>query len=337
MELRRGVILNLEQDKKLVDNRTRVRRLMRTSIVVLIILLFLFPIIRPPLFFLTLFFSVFMYVALTESWNLMGGYTGYVSLGHVTFFSIGAYTTALFMNRFGVSPFATAILGGIFAAGLAGLVGYPVLRLRGAYFVISTLLLAVIMQLIFMNWEFVGSSTGLWFKLLPVSMETNRLIFYEVMLVLATLITLLVRRVEKSKLGAGLIAIREDEDVAKTIGINTPWLKMQAFILGAFFAGCVGGIYGYYMSYIHPDITFNINTSLLILLMAFFGGCHTWTGPLLGAVILSLANQLIVTFIGAEISRILYGLLLVIIIIFMPDGVIEYIRASQFFQKERTS
>jgi len=276
-----------------------------------------------------------MYVSLTESWNLMGGYTGYVSLGHVTFFAIGAYTTALFLNRFGISPFVTALLGGVFAAMVAALVGYPVLRLKGAYFTISTLLLAVVMQLIFMNWEFVGSSTGLWFKLLPVSMETNRLIFYEVMLALATLITLLVRWVEKSKLGAGLIAIREDEDVAKTIGINTPWLKVQAFILGAFFAGIVGGVYGYYMSYIHPDITFNINTSLLILLMAFFGGCHTWAGPLLGAVILSLANQLIVTFIGAEISRILYGLLLIIVIIFMPNGMIEYIKVPEILRKER--
>jgi branched-chain amino acid transport system permease protein len=309
---------------------------MQLLMLVVIVFLFAFPFIRPPLFFLTLLFSVFMYVGLTESWNLMGGYTGYVSLGHVTFFAIGAYTTALFLNRFGISPFATAILGGVFAAMVAALVGYPVLRLKGAYFTISTLLLAVVMQLIFMNWEFVGSSTGLWFKLLPVTMETNRLIFYEVMLALATLITLLVRWVEKSKLGAGLIAIREDEDVAKTIGINAPWLKVQAFILGAFFAGIVGGVYGYYMSYIHPDITFNINTSLLILLMAFFGGCKTWAGPLLGAVILSLANQLIVTFIGAEISRILYGLLLIIVIIFMPNGMIEYIKVPQILRKERT-
>jgi branched-chain amino acid transport system permease protein len=154
----------------------------------------------------------------------------------------------------------------------------------------------------------------------------NRLIFYEVMLTVATLITLSVRWVERSKFGAGLIAIREDEDVAKTMGINTPWLKMRAFILGAFFAGVVGGIYGYYMSYVHPEVTFNINTSLLILLMSFFGGCRTWTGPLLGAVVLSLVNQLIVTFIGAEISRILYGLLLVIVIIFMPNGVIQYVK-----------
>jgi branched-chain amino acid transport system permease protein len=258
----------------------------------------------------------------------MGGYTGYISLGHIAFFSTGAYTTAVLMNRLGTSPFATAILGGVFAATLAALVGYPVLRLKGAYFTISSLLLAVVMQLIFMNWEFVGSSTGLWYKLLPVSIETNRLIFYEVMLVVATVITLVVRWVEKSKFGAGLIAIREDEDVAKTMGINTPWLKMQAFILGAFLAGLVGGVYGYYMSYVHPEVTFNINTSLLILLMSFFGGCRTWTGPLLGAVVLSLVNQLIVTFIGAEISRILYGLLLVIVIIFMPNGVIQYAKGA---------
>ena len=292
----------------------------------IMIMLFAFPTIRPPLFFLTLCFSVFMFVGLTESWNLLGGYTGYVSLGHIAFFSTGAYTTAVFMNRFGISPFVTAPLGGIFSAILAAIVGYPVLRLKGAYFTISSLLLAVVMQLIFMNWEFVGSSTGLWYKLLPVSIEVNRVLFYEAMLILATAITLVVRYVERSKFGAGLVAIREDEDVAKTMGINTPWLKIKAFILGAFLAGTVGGIYGYYMSYVHPEVTFSMNTSLLILLMSFFGGCRTWSGPLLGAVVLSLANQLIVTFIGAEISRILYGLLLVVVIIFMPDGVIQYVR-----------
>lgn len=299
----------------------------------IMIMLFAFPMVRPPLFFLTLCFSVFMFVGLTESWNLLGGYTGYVSLGHIAFFSTGAYTTAVFMNRFGISPFATAILGGFFSAILAAIVGYPVLRLKGAYFTISSLLLAVVMQLIFMNWEFVGSSTGLWYKLLPVSIETNRVLFYEAMLVLATAITLVVRYVERSKFGAGLVAIREDEDVAKTMGINTPWLKIKAFILGAFLAGTVGGIYGYYMSYVHPEVTFSMNTSLLILLMSFFGGCRTWSGPLLGAVVLSLANQLIVTFIGAEISRILYGLLLVVVIIFMPDGVIQYVKGA--FAREK--
>jgi branched-chain amino acid transport system permease protein len=297
------------------------------------IMLFAFPVVRPPLFFLTLCFSVFMFVGLSESWNLLGGYTGYVSLGHIAFFSTGAYTTAVFMNRFGISPFITAILGGLFSAVLAALVGYPVLRLKGAYFTISSLLLAVVMQLIFMNWDFVGSSTGLWYKLLPVSIEVNRVLFYEAMLIVATAITLVVRYVERSKFGAGLVAIREDEDVAKTMGINTPWLKMKAFILGAFLAGVVGGIYGYYMSYVHPEVTFSMNTSLLILLMSFFGGCRSWSGPLLGAVVLSLANQLIVTFIGAEISRILYGLLLVVVIIFMPDGVMQY--AKGLFVREK--
>ncbi len=297
-------------------------------LIIVLLVLFAFPVVKPPLFFLTLCFSVFMFVGLTESWNLLGGYTGYVSLGHIAFFSTGAYTTAVFMNRLGLSPFLTAPLGGLFSAILAALVGYPVLRLKGAYFTISSLLLAVVMQLIFMNWEYVGSSTGLWYKLLPVTIETNRILFYEAMLILAVAITCVVRYVERSKFGAGLVAIREDEDVAKTMGINTPWLKMKAFILGAFLAGTVGGIYGYYMSYVHPEVTFSMNTSLLILLMSFFGGCRTWSGPLIGAVVLSLANQLIVTFIGAEISRIIYGLLLVVVIMFMPDGVIQYARGA---------
>ena len=294
-----------------------------------LILLASLPLFRPPLFFLSLLISIFLFVSLTESWNLMGGYAGYISLGHVVFFSIGAYTTAVGMKVFGASPFLTAVPGGIIAGAVAAVVGYPVLRLKGAYFSISSLLMAVICQLIFLNWDFVGGSTGLWYKLMPVTIETNRAVFYEVMLGIALLTTLAVRHVERSKFGAGLVTLREDEDVARTIGINTAWLKLKAFVLGSFFAGLAGGIYGYYLSFIQPDITFNINTSLLILMMAFFGGCMTWIGPLLGAVILSVANQLIVTFIGAEISRILYGLVLILVMIFMPNGIVEFLRTRK--------
>ena len=147
------------------------------------------------------------------------------------------------------------------------------------------------------------------------------------MLLIATGITLAARWIEKSKFGLGLVTIREDEDVAKAIGINTSWLKLKGFGLGAFFAGVTGGIHGYYMSFVQPDITFSINISLLILLICFFGGSFSWIGPLLGAIVLSLANQVISTFIGDEISRIIFGFLLVIVIIFMPDGVIEYFKA----------
>lgn len=319
------------EDRK--GNRSAIRKWSYGVVLGIMVLLFAFPLLKPPAYFLSLFFTVFMYVGLTQSWNIMGGYAGYISLGHVTFFSIGAYTTAVFMNRLGISPFATAILGGLIAAIVAALVGIFLLRIKGAYFVISTFLLAVVTHLVFMNWEFVGSSSGLWFKLLPVSIEANRFIFYEVMLVLAILITVVARWVEKSKFGAGLIAIREDEDVAQSVGIHAPRLKLFAFILSASLAGVVGGIYGYYMSYIHPDTTFNINMSLLILLMAFFGGSRTWAGPLLGASILSVANQIFVTFIGAEISRVFYGLLLMGVIIFMPDGMIEHIRRSRLGKK----
>jgi branched-chain amino acid transport system permease protein len=299
---------------------------MKAPFVASVLVLAAFPLLRPPLYFLSLLISVLLFVSLTQSWNLLGGYAGYISLGHVAFFSIGAYTTAVGMKDLGYTPFLTAVPGGVIAGAVAALVGFPILRLKGAYFAISSLLLAVITQLIFLNWQFVGGSVGLWYKLMSVSIETNRLIFYEVMLALAVITTGMARHVERSKFGAGLVAIREDEDVAKTIGINTAWLKLKAFVLSAFLAGVVGGVYGYYLSYIHPDITFNINTSLLILLMAFFGGCAHWTGPVLGTVLLTLANQLIATFIGAEISRILFGLLLIFVMIFMPNGIIEYLR-----------
>lgn len=323
----------MDTRQRLIGNKGQARIWIKFSVLVIMISLFSFPLFRPPGYFLALFFSVFMFVALSESWNIMGGYAGYISFGHVSFFSVGAYSTALFMNHLGISPFYTAILGGVLAGILAALVGSFVLRLRGAYFVIATLLLSVVMRLIFLNWGFVGSSSGLWFKLLPVSMETNRFIFYEVMLTVATIITLVARWVEKSKFGMGLVAIREDEEVAQSVGINAPRLKLLAFTLSASLAGLVGGIYGYYISYIHPDLTFNINITLLILLMASFGGPHTWTGPLLGAITLSIVNQYVETFIGAEVSRVIYGFLLMTVIIFMPNGIIAHIRIPLLFQK----
>jgi branched-chain amino acid transport system permease protein len=293
------------------------------------LLLVAFPFFRPPLFFTSLLFSIFMFIALAESWNITGGYLGYVSFAHVSFFSVGAYTTAVLLKYVGLSPFLTAIPGGLLAALLALAIGTPVLRLKDAYFSISTLLFTIILQLIFMNWEFVGGSTGMWYVLMDIDIHTNNTIFYLVMLAVAIATTLTARHIEFSKLGIGLVTIREDEDVARTLGINTPLLKLKAFAISAFFAGVVGGVFGFYSSFVHPESTFSIDISLLIILMAFFGGPFSWKGPLWGAITLSIVNQVLITFVGAEVARVLYGLLLIVVIIFMPNGFIEAIRDAR--------
>jgi branched-chain amino acid transport system permease protein len=293
--------------------------------------LFLFPLLRPSIYFLTLLIIVFVYIALSESWNLLGGYAGYLSLGHVGFFGIGAYTTALLLVHFGLSPFLTAPIGGAFAAIAAAIVGYPTLRLRGPYFCIATLCFGLAMKVVASNVGFTGGVTGLYLSLPAVDIFTNRIIFYEVMLVLALVTVLIARWLEGTKLGSGLKAIREDEETAQTLGVNATRLKMTAFMLSAFLVGVVGGIYAYYLSYVHPEIVFDIYISIIIALMALLGGSRWWLGPLIGATILIIVDQMLMAYLpvtGAP-SRIVFGLLLIFVIMFMPDGILSFIKRSR--------
>jgi len=274
----------------------------------------------------SLLFTVFLYVCLATSWNLIGGYAGYLSFGHVAFFGIGAYTTALMMNAWHLSPLGTilsSIAAGFTAAVVAAVVGYPCLRLRGPYFAVVTLCFAFVMELGVKNLDILGGPEGLWLKSMDQPIETIRAILYEAMLVAMMLSIALGYWTDRSKFGAGLRAIKEDEEVAQTMAINTPRLKMQSFVLSAFFPGMAGGIYAYYLTYIHTDIVFDMMISILIVLMALFGGGGTVLGPILGAVLLTLINEGLSTFVKAELARIIYGCLFIGVIIFLPNGIVE--------------
>jgi branched-chain amino acid transport system permease protein len=289
----------------------------------------LFPLLSPPVYFLSMLYMIFVYVVLAESWNIIGGFAGYLSFGHVAFFGIGAYTSAILMNKLGLSPLSTilsSIPAGAMSAMVAILIGYPCLRLRGPYFAVVTLCFAFIVHMVIQNIALLGGVEGLWLPAMKMSIGAIRAVFYEIMLGLMILVVLLVRWIEKSKLGVGLAAIKEDEEVAQTLGIHTPRLKILAFALSAFFPGIAGGIHAYYLTYISPEIVFDVGVSILIVLMTLFGGGGSWIGALIGAVSLSLVNELLITFVGAEIARIIYGLLFVGVILFMPNGVMEFIR-----------
>jgi branched-chain amino acid transport system permease protein len=284
----------------------------------------LFPLLRPGVYYLAAFFGLFLYIALACGWNIFGGYTGYNNFGHAAFFGIGAYTSALLLMKLGLSPFCTCILGGLLAGVAAAIVGYPCLRLRGPYFVLVTLALGLSARLIVINVDFTGSSTGLYLPFLKVSMFANRVIFYEVMLAVAFMIILVAMWIEKSKFGLGLRSIYQDEDSAETQGVDATKLKIRAFVLSAFLAGLAGGIYAYYRSYIHPDFIFDISLSVLVVLMALLGGPSTWLGPVIGSCIVVVINEVLTAHlnIGGEFSRIVYGLLLVLVIMYLPDGLI---------------
>jgi branched-chain amino acid transport system permease protein len=304
----------------------------RYGLAIALIVLTAFPWLGPPVYFVSFLFTVFMYVTLASSWNLIGGYAGYLSFGHAAFFGIGAYSTAVLTKIFDLSPVGTVlstIPSGLIAAAISVVIGYPCLRLRGPYFAVITLCFAFVVQLAVKNIQAIGGADGLWLKTMDLNIGISRAIFFELMLLL-TLITggasILVGR---SKFGAGLRAIKEDEDVAQTMAINAPLLKMKAFGLSAFFPGVAGGIFAYYLTYIHPDIVFDINISILIVLMSLFGGGGSWLGPVIGATALTFVNEILSTFVKAEFARIIYGCLFIVVIIFMPNGITEFLKGRK--------
>ncbi len=295
----------------------------------IVALLALFPLISPAPYFLSMLYMVFLYVILAESWNIIGGFAGYLSFGHVAFFGLGAYTTAFVMNKLALSPVATilsSIPGGFVAALVAFVIGYPCLRLRGPYFAVVTMCFAFVVHMVMQNIDLFGGVEGLWLPAMKQPIQVIRTIFYELMLALMILVILFVRWMEGSKLGKGLVTIREDEEVAQTLGIPTPRIKVLAFVLSAFFPGVAGGLHAYYLTYISPENVFDVMVSILIVLMTLFGGGGSWLGALIGAVSLSLVNEFLTTFVGAEIARIIYGMLFIVVIIFMPNGIMEFFR-----------
>ncbi|MFQ3630447.1 branched-chain amino acid ABC transporter permease [Roseiflexus sp.] len=284
------------------------------------------PLLNPGTYVLSFLFTMFMYGALAGSWNIIGGYAGYLSFGHAAFFGVGAYTTALLLFYFGWSPFLTMPLAGGTAALFAALVGYPCLRLRGPYFSLVTLILGLAMYSLVLNLPFTQGSTGLFLPFLRVDISTSHIIFYEVMLALLVLATVTLRQITRTKMGIGLAAIREDEDAAGTLGVNATRLKLQAFMLSAFLTGLVGGLYSYYKSYLDPSFVFATSISITIVLMALFGGRLTWYGPLVGAVVLSVINEILTTQAPPQTARIVFGALLIGVILFLPDGLMSIVQ-----------
>jgi branched-chain amino acid transport system permease protein len=299
------------------------------AIAILLSMLAAFPFLEPEVYYLSFMFSVFMYVILASSWNFIGGYAGYLSFGHAAFFGIGAFATAKAASMFELTPLLTilaSIPAGALAALVALIVGYPCLKIRGPYFSVVTLCFAFVVELTVKNIEFLGGAEGIWLKFMDIPEKLSRSILYEVMLLLMVVTLGVAWWLGRSRLGAGLRAIRSDEEVAETMAIPTAKIKIQAFILSAFFPGIAGGLFAYYLTYIHADVVFNINISILIVLMAMFGGGGTWLGPIIGAVILTVVNEGLSTFAQAEIARIIYGALFIVVTIFMPNGIIDFFR-----------
>jgi len=272
--------------------------------------------------------TILMWIAMVSGWNILGGYTGYISLGHNVFYGVGAYVGGIFLVEWGISPFLAGPIAGLVAFGLGAVAGLITWRAKGPAFIIATIALLLVVFLLLDNWEYVGGSNGLSLPLPPFDVSWVKVPFYYAMMIAAILSVLLGYRVAHSKMGLALRAIAADEVKAEVAGINTRRFKLMAFALSAFFPGVVGAFWGYSLTYLRPTAFFAISVAAQFVLMAIIGGRGTVAGPVLGATFIILLNELSITYLGAsEINLAFNGMIMILAILFFPLGLVGTLRS----------
>lgn len=264
-----------------------------------------------------------MYIAMATSWNILGGYAGYVSLGHNVFFAIGGYVSGMILVFFGVPSFVTAPLGGLIAMLIGFGVGFITLRVRGPAFIISTIALMLAVRIVFDNWEFVGGTGGVTMPLLGLPFHLVKVPYYYGMLITAVAAVYTSYRIKHSKFGLGLRAISQDEIKAESAGIPTALYKILAYAISAFFVGMAGSFWGQYLTYIRPNIFMVVLIAANLVLMSILGGKGTLLGPILGAILLISINEFFISQLGAsELNIVGTGLIMLLVLLFFPEGII---------------
>jgi branched-chain amino acid transport system permease protein len=263
-------------------------------------------------------------VVIATAWNILGGYAGFVNFGSGAFVGVGVYAAVFLFNAVH-APLWAQLLGAAFVGGLLGLgMGYLTLRIQGVYFSIGTLALTTVVSTVIVNWSFVGGARGA-----TVMAPTPRIWFPDVvsyaffaMLTMAVLSVAIARWIERSWIGRGLAAIRADDNAAECAGVPTLKLKLLAATISGALLATAGAPYPYYASYVEPDSAFSISYALNALAMPLIGGTRNWTGPVLGALILSGVEQAATVTIPSEINLLIVGLLLIGFVVMAPDGLL---------------
>jgi branched-chain amino acid transport system permease protein len=296
--------------------------------------LLLFPLAVKNPYILHLLIMSFLWILLGQSWNLLGGYTGQISYGHAAFFGVGAYTTAILVKS-GLSTsvaWSGLLLGGIMAALIASVIGWICFRLRGPYFSLSVLALSEVLRLVAVNWKRLTNGAE---GILYIPAFTSKAYYYWIILALAALCFAVIRAVMRSKLGFYFLSIREDQDCAESLGIDTTKYKLYSLLLSAFFTGVAGSFYMNYLGFIDPGIVFSIaDISIMMILVTMLGGAATTWGPVVGAVIYILVSELFRVWVRSG-HLIFFGVLIIVIIIFFPQGIVGTINQWRSGRRQR--
>lgn len=283
----------------------------------------LLPLIFPA--YLSLGITMFLFVGWAGAWDLLGGWTGQISLGHAGFLGIGAYAVALGVSRWGLDAISATLLGCIVAAAFAWLWGTLTFRLHGSYFVLSTIAVAEILRLVAINERWLtGGAQGVFLSTVPQPFGLDlfeRSTQYYLALAFAGLVLALIITLSRGRFGYQMRAVREDEEAAMAAGIDPKRVKLRAFLISGALTALGGAIYGLFLSFLEPHFIFFLPLSVQIALTAIIGGRGTVWGPVVGAVLLTVAGEAFRTAF-AEANLLIYGVLIVLVIMFMPRGLI---------------
>jgi branched-chain amino acid transport system permease protein len=293
-------------------------------------------------FVLHLLIMVFTSIALGLAWNIIGGYGGQLSFGHAAFYGIGAYTSTLLFVHLGVTPWLGMIAGGILAVVASLILGMPCFRLRGTYFTLATIAFAEVLRILVVYFkEFTGGSIGIVLKFnagFLNLMFRDREPFAYIALGFMILTYYLSVWIENSRLGYYLTALKENEDGARALGINTYRCKLIALMLSAFLTAMIGSFFAQYLTFIEPESEFSLGLSIGMTLAVMIGGIGTALGPVIGAFIITPLQELLRIYISGEyqgLQHIIYGVVLVVVVICIPQGVYRWVTESIF--KKRTA
>jgi ABC-type branched-subunit amino acid transport system permease subunit len=307
----------------------------RFLIVVIILLVIPYVISHP--WFLRIATLTSMWAVLALSWNILGGFTGQISFGHAAFFGLGAYTSTLLFLYYNISPWIGLFIGAGVATVASFLIGYLTFRLRGHYFALSMLAFPLILLLIFsyhplewyeLRFPFLGDAP-LYFQF------ASRHSYYQISLMLLAITVYVVRMLDRSRIALYWRAIKENEDAAESLGVNTFKYKMIALMISAFIAGVVGTFYVQYVLTVDPHIAFGLHVSVNAVVMPIVGGLGTIWGPILGAVLLVPFGEITTALWGGSLPglhMIIYGIILIIVIAMIPEGLYPRIRKVVSFR-----
>lgn len=316
-----------------------VRALKSNYFLLFLILLGIIVFVIDNTFVIHVFIMIFTSATLGLAWNIIGGYGGQLSLGHAAFYGIGAYTSTLLYTHFGLTPWLGMVIGGLIAAVASLFIGIPCFKLRGTYFVLATIAFGEVLRVLCIHYRgLTEGSLGIALNFKPGFanlMFQNKEPYAYIALALMAIVYFISVWIERSRLGYYLIGLKENQEGAEALGINSFTVKLVAFMISAFFTAIIGSFFAQYILFIDPEGEFSLTNSINITLPAMIGGIGTSLGPIIGAFIITPLRELPSLFIGGEyqgLQNIFFGVILVLVVIWLPQGVFKWVQ-EKFMRK----